>query len=103
VGAWLLAPGIVLVVAGIVGGRRWPALRGRAAFLLPAGAAVAPALLAWLNRDGPGTVCRTTGDVSACTEQWSPWPFLVVAVVMAAGGTFLALGGRRAKSRWPRG
>jgi hypothetical protein len=44
--------------------------------------------IAYRNRDGPGEVCIAhTGP--ACTgseQQWSPWPFVVVGVIMVVGG-----------------
>lgn len=45
-------------------------------------------LIAYLNRDGPGEVCIAHIG-SACTsfeQQWSPWPFVAVAVIMVVGG-----------------
>ena len=42
--------------------------------------------VAWLNRDGPGTVCTVHGLATECTDEWSPWPFLAVAVVLAVVG-----------------
>ena len=35
-------------------------------------------VLAWLNRGGPGMVCHA----SQCDEEWSPWPFAAVGVVL---------------------
>ncbi len=55
------------------------------------GAALPVLYLAYLNRDGPGQVCSGQvgigrGDIS-CTEEWSPWPFLAVALIALVGGT----------------
>ncbi len=61
----------------------------RSAYMAVGGASVAPFALACFNRSGSGTVCTTDGDVTACTEQWSPWPFLVVAVVFMGVGVAL--------------
>lgn len=45
-------------------------------------------LIAYLNRNGPGEVCTAhIGSVCASSEQqWSPWPFMAVAVIMVVGG-----------------
>jgi hypothetical protein len=42
--------------------------------------------VAWLNRDGPGEVCRVEEHFTACADQWSPWPWLVAGVAFAAVG-----------------
>lgn len=46
--------------------------------------------VAYLNRDGPGTVCTQTqniyGTVHSCTQEWSPWPWFI-------GGALLILVG----------
>ena len=86
VGLVFLALGAVLAVVGA----RMSRTRNRAAFSAVAGAAAAPLLLAWLNRSGPGTVCHSSADSSTCVDQWSPWPFLVVAIVLLALGTYLS-------------
>jgi hypothetical protein len=52
--------------------------------------------VALLNREGPGVVCHSTGDVTECAERWSPWPWLAIGVVLlVAGITVFSLGGRR--------
>ena len=89
----LLSIGVVFLgvaVAMAIVGASWSRLRNRSAYLALVGAAAAPLLLAWLNRDGPGRVCHVDGTTTACGEQWSPWPFLVVAVLLVAAGTALA-------------
>ena len=43
--------------------------------------------VAYLNRLGPGTVCRTIGTAGqSCADEWSPWPWLIVGVVLLVGG-----------------
>ena len=53
-------------------------------------AAALPLALAWLNRQGPGTVCAegVTG-ASACVVQSNPWPYVLVGVVLVAVGVVL--------------
>jgi hypothetical protein len=44
--------------------------------------------VAYLNREGPGTVCRTlSGGVGeSCVDEFSPWPWLVVGALFLVGG-----------------
>lgn len=41
--------------------------------------------VAYLNRGGPGTVCTTTLTEQTCTDEWSPWPWVITAVLLVAG------------------
>jgi hypothetical protein len=50
------------------------------------GAAVPLLYVAWLNRDGPGTVCSTNGLVTSCGDEASPWPFVAMALLVAVIG-----------------
>jgi len=52
------------------------------------GASILVFLIAYLNRDGPGEAC-TAHIGLGCTsseQQWSPWPFVAVGVIMLVGG-----------------
>jgi hypothetical protein len=52
------------------------------------GVSVLVFLIAYLNRHGPGVVC-TAHIGRACTnseERWSPWPFVVIGVIMVFSG-----------------
>jgi hypothetical protein len=53
------------------------------------GAAAAPALIAWLNRDGPGDVCHALSNGQVCTQESTPVPFGIAAALMAGGGWWL--------------
>ena len=53
---------------------------------LGTGLAVLPLTLAWLNRGGPGPVCRVTRDGEVCTDAGSPWPWLAIGLVLLACG-----------------
>ena len=35
--------------------------------------------VAYLNRDGPGTVCTSVAGGSSCTDEWAPLPWAVAA------------------------
>ena len=64
-----------------------------------AGGAAPVLYVAWLNRDGPGSHCTVTASSSSCSDEWTPWPFLVVAVAMVVVGVVSFLRLRRAQSR----
>jgi len=59
------------------------------------GAALPVLYVAWLNRDGPGDVCTSTATTQTCTEEWSPWPFVAAALVLAVAGLLVFARGRR--------
>lgn len=71
-----------------------PALTG-----IVAGAAAPVLYVAWLNRDGPGSHCTVTATSKACADEWSPWPFVVVAAAMLVAGVVSFLRLRGAQSR----
>jgi hypothetical protein len=58
---------------------------------LLAGAGLLPLYVGYLNRGGPGMVCTTTGAAQSCTQEMSPWPWVVVGVCVAASGAGLYL------------
>lgn len=74
---------VVLVLAVAAG---WRAGSAREVVGLVSGAGLPVLYIAWLNRDGPGDVCRTYAGGSSCTQQWSPWPFVAVAFVLIGVG-----------------
>ena len=97
IGVFLLA-GAVLV-AGVA--LATPALRPPSVPGLLVGLSTAPLFIAWLNRDGPGPVCTTTAESISCSDQWSPWPFVAVGVLVAGAGLALLVAGRRAPDQQP--
>ncbi len=95
----LITIGLIFLIAALVMTipSLWSArLRNRSAFMVLSGAAAGPLLLAWINKGGPGRVCRVEGAVTTCSDRASPWPFLVAAVLLVATGAFLAHHDRRA-------
>ncbi|WP_329277865.1 hypothetical protein [Streptomyces sp. NBC_01451] len=50
--------------------------------------------LAYLNRGGPGDVCRSSSGGQTCTEEYTPLPFLVGGVLLFVAGfvIFLMIG-----------
>ena len=50
----------------------------------------APVLyVAYLNRSGPGEVCTVFARRSSCTQEWDPWPWLIVGLAFVAFGIVL--------------
>jgi len=79
---------LVVALAAAAGALRIGAVREGLAGLL-VGAAAPLAYIGWLNREGPGQVCRTTAQVTACDERWAPWPWFAAAAACAVGGLVL--------------
>jgi len=91
IGVFLLPIAFALIVLGSL----WSPLRNEAVVALVAGLAAAPLYIAWLNRQGPGRFCETIKDGTACSELWSPWPFVAVALVLLAVSAVAAVRTRR--------
>lgn len=87
---------VTLVVCGFL---LWRVGFGPAITGIISGAAAPVLFVAWTNRDGPGSHCTVTGTSSSCTDEWSPWPFVVVAVAMLVAGVTSFVRLRRAQSR----
>jgi hypothetical protein len=51
--------------------------------------------LAYLNRRGPGMVCAATSGGESCADQWDPWPFGIVGMLVFAAGIATFLWARR--------
>jgi hypothetical protein len=79
---------VAVVVASVVLMRR-PGGVGEGVNGLVSGVGVPLLTIAYLNRDGPGRVCETSATEQTCSTEWSPWPWLVVGVVLVAGGVLL--------------
>jgi hypothetical protein len=62
---------------------------GAAALGLVAGLGLPLAYVGWLNRGGPGEVCRATADGTSCTTEWSPWPWYAAAALCLVAGVVL--------------
>jgi hypothetical protein len=100
--AAILTVGIALLVPAAVGAAvlLWRGPRN-AVVGLSAGLAVPLFYIAYLNRGGPGNVCRTVAGGQSCTDEYTPIPFLVAGVVLAAAGflLFVVLGRKSRTSR----
>ena len=78
-------PFAVIATIGLARVRR--SHRGLAGLL--GGPGVILAYIAYLNRDGPGEICRAIDGGEICTEQASPWPFLAAALVFVVASVVL--------------
>jgi hypothetical protein len=58
----------------------------RTAFGLLSGPGIVALVVAWLNRQGPGTVYRHTGTASGADTYPDPRPWLVAGIVLVAVG-----------------
>ncbi len=66
---------------------------------LISGASLPLVYVAYLNRDGPGTICRSFADGSSeCVEEWSPWPWLVIGALALLGGVFVFVRTKRTRT-----
>jgi hypothetical protein len=50
------------------------------------GLGVAPLLVAYLNRHGPGDVCTHTATGGSCGQEWNPWPWLLAGMALITAG-----------------
>lgn len=57
--------------------------------------------VALLNRAGPGEVCATTGEVTTCIQEWSPWPWVVIGIALLVAGWVLFRRQQQAPARHP--
>jgi len=52
--------------------------------------------VAYLNRQGPGTVCYSDGHGGGgCTDNFNPLPWLVIGLVLIVGGVMLYVRNQR--------
>ena len=42
--------------------------------------------VAYLNRDGPGTICTRSAGGTSCTDEWAPLPWLLAGLILVALG-----------------
>ncbi|MDX6474774.1 MAG: hypothetical protein QOH95_285 [Gaiellaceae bacterium] len=58
----------------------------RSAYGALTGAGLLLVFVAYLNREGPGTTCWQRATSSGCSEHLNPLPWLLLGVVLVAGG-----------------
>jgi hypothetical protein len=81
-----VGPFVLLATLLLSAGLLWRHGFGWAMGGLLSGAALPLLYVAWLNRDGPGEVCTRTATSVSCGDEWSPWPFVAVAVALVVAG-----------------
>jgi len=94
----LMTIGIIVLPFALVGLfalLRWGGNRKSSAGLI-SGVGLPLIYIAFLNRDGPGDICTPYGSGGQqCTQEWSPWPWLVVGLGLVIWGVWLFLRLRR--------
>jgi len=45
--------------------------------------------VAYVNREGPGTICTVSTTGGGCTEHLNPWPWFVVASILLFAGVLV--------------
>jgi hypothetical protein len=78
----LVVPALLLI-GGVMASR--PAIR-RSAFGLLTGAGLLLLLVAWIQRDGPGTTCWHTATATGCDGHLDPRPWLAAGLALTAAG-----------------
>ncbi|KUO13171.1 hypothetical protein [Streptomyces sp. DSM 15324] len=90
--AALLSVGVVLLVlAAVAAGLLLWKGPGRAVLGGLAGLALPLFHVAYLNRGGPGNVCRSVPGGQTCTDEYAPLPFLVGGALLLAAGFVIFL------------
>jgi len=84
------------VLATVLLARRQPATRGLPGLI--SGLGVPLLYVAYLNRAGPGTICTAITGGQECHDEWSPWPWLAVGVILLALGVAAFVGRQRRAS-----
>jgi len=62
---------------------------------LCSGLAVPLLYIGYLNRGGPGNVCSALSGGQSCIQEYTPWPFVGAALVLAASGLIVFMRGLR--------
>jgi hypothetical protein len=81
-----IGPFVLLLSLVVIGFMLWRVDFGWAMAGMISGAGLPVLVVAWLNRGGPGEVCTRTATEVSCSDQWNPWPFVVVAALLLVGG-----------------
>jgi hypothetical protein len=82
-----IGPFVLLVTLMLSGLLLWRVDFGWSMAGMISGAGLPVLYVGWLNRDGPGEVCSRTATDLSCGDEWSPWPFVAVGVVLLVAGT----------------
>jgi hypothetical protein len=94
IGAGVLA----LAIGASIAMSRWPNGTGGALGLV-SGLALPVFYVAYLNRDGPGSVCASNAHGGSCVDEWSPWPFVAAGLLLLVAGVIAFVLMRRRQVR----
>ena len=97
IGLQVLAVALVVTIIGVA----VPGFRNQSVVAAVSGLGLPVLYVAWLNRGGPGTVCKVQATSTSCMDEWSPWPFVAVALILIATGVLLVRVTRRSRSVAP--
>lgn len=76
-------------LAGFFALLKWGGNRKSSVGLI-SGAGLPVLFIAYLNRNGPGMVCGPyKNGGQQCTQEYSPWPFLVIGAILVLLGVLL--------------
>jgi hypothetical protein len=84
----------IAVVGTVAVARRRDSPQGLPGLL--SGVALPLFYVAYLNRDGPGSICSVSRGGQSCIDEWSPWPWFGIGLVLALLG--IAVFGIRGRS-----
>jgi hypothetical protein len=84
------------VLATVLLVRRQTATRGLPGLI--SGLGVPLLYVAYVNRAGPGTICTAVTGGQECNDEWSPWPWLAVGVILLVLGVAAFVGRQRRAS-----
>jgi hypothetical protein len=83
---------------GVYAGLRWGrAVASTAALGAVTGAGLPFLLVAYMQRNGPGTVCWGNGTAGGSDEYLDPRPWLAIGIVLVLGGIGAFIRARRAR------
>lgn len=89
-------PALLLILLGVWFAATRPLLR-RSWFGLMTGVGLPLLYVAFLHRRGPGTICWQTTRAAGCDQYLSPWPWLILGVLLVVLG--LVTQARRIRAR----
>jgi hypothetical protein len=94
IGIFVLPAALALGAALGWRGRRQQAWPG-----IVAGLGVPLLYVGYLNRGGPGIVCTSWASGGECTQETSPWPWVVAGLLLAVAGAGLSMAAARRRPR----
>jgi hypothetical protein len=56
---------------------------------ITSGLGIGPLYMAFINRSGPGDICSSTATSQTCVSEVSPWPWLLIGVILVIAGCLI--------------